>query len=72
MQWVILKHISAHTEEKEGTGTSQHGFTKAESSLTNLNASSDEISNPVKGENSSYNLPFLIINDFRKVFGILS
>lgn len=50
MQWVILKHISAHTEEKLVTRTSQHGFTKAESSLTNLNASSDE------GKNSSYNL----------------
>ncbi|PKU35686.1 rna-directed dna polymerase from mobile element jockey- hypothetical protein [Limosa lapponica baueri] len=36
MEWLILGVISKHIEEKKAIRSSQHGFTKGKSCLTNL------------------------------------
>ena len=68
MEQLILDTISRHMKDKKVMGSSQHGFTKGKSCLTDLRAFDDGMSGCVD-EGRAVDVVYL---DFQKAFNTLS
>ncbi|TRZ05889.1 hypothetical protein HGM15179_021218 [Zosterops borbonicus] len=66
MEYIILEVITKHVEENKVTGSSQHGFTKGKSCLTNVTAFYDGMAGWVEGTAVDVYL------DFSKAFDTVS
>ncbi|PKU36909.1 rna-directed dna polymerase from mobile element jockey- hypothetical protein [Limosa lapponica baueri] len=67
-EWLVLDVISKHMEEKKATRSSQHGFTKGKSCLTNLKAFYDGMTGR-RDEGRAVDVVYL---DFSKAFDTVS
>lgn len=69
MEQLILQIICRHIKEETITRSSQHGFTKGRSCLTNLINFCDEVTGPIGEERAEYVVYLEFSNAFDSVFG---